>query len=656
MPTAERSGDPVIATLARASIDGALLVAIVWVLSRVLRLSPATRTVLWWCAAAKFVVALAWTTPIAIPILPAKAAVVQAAANPSVYSAAAAPRVARAAAPSPRGITGGLREWSSFAAIGWTVGLVAVAAVGVRRWRDTARMRECSEPAPADVQALAGELAARLGLRRVPEVRTSTRVETPLVTGLVRPVVLLPSERFSGLTGRQQQMALCHELAHLKRADLWLGCVPAIAERVFFFHPLVHLASREYALWREAACDAAVVETLDAAPQEYGRLLLALGVSQPRPGFTVAGAAWSFLNLKRRIAMLQDVSARSRRSRLVAAGVVGLAVCAMVPMQLAARPSRQGAQGGKTRVAAQEQALDEQPLRGPAAGQQTENRGAAPQAEPGEQGRDFSFILLTEGHPKVMSGPSTNLTRARQQMQGRESLLWLRYNGREYVIREPELLRQVRALWTPVHDSGAVQEAMALAQAFKADELAEHSKLLAEQGMLGAHLGALAAEKAAHALAQAHLVHPEIDSVELERHTKKLEESTQHMDEKMRDLEHQLKQSFEGQMRDFDLRLKHDLEAPMREFDLQITGDLEVHMRELEQRLKHDLEGPFRVLEQRLEMLEGPLLEMAAPMEAFGRQMEAFGHSIDNGSRHATDEMRALIDRAIASGLAQVVR
>ena len=132
-------------------------------------------------------------------------------------------------------------------------------------------------------------------------------------------------------------MAICHELAHVKRADLWLGCVPALAERLFFFHPLVRLAAREYALSREAACDSAVMDTLEVAPQDYGRLLLALGVSRPRTGLTAAGAAWSFPNLKRRIAMLQNQSARSTRSRALAVAVVGLAITAMVPMQLAAR-------------------------------------------------------------------------------------------------------------------------------------------------------------------------------------------------------------------------------------------------------------------------------------------------------------------------------
>ncbi len=335
-----------VSTLARASMDGAILVAAVWVLSRILRLTPATRTVLWWCAAAKFVVSLAWTTPIAIPVLPVETTVVHRvdrAAAPLVESLSRVPRSAAPARPDLGGpFVRALREWSSFAAIAWTLGLLLVSIVGVRRWRGTVQMLNASEPAPDDVQAHAIDLARRLRLRRVPEVRLSARIETPLVTGLVRPVVLLPSGCLDALTDRQRQLALCHELAHLKRADLWLGCVPALAERVFFFHPLVHLASREYALSREAACDAAVMETLDAAPQEYGRLLLSLGVSHPRTGFAAAGGAWSFLSLKRRIAMLQDESVRSIRSRVVAYGAVGLAVAAMVPMQLSARPQSIG--------------------------------------------------------------------------------------------------------------------------------------------------------------------------------------------------------------------------------------------------------------------------------------------------------------------------
>ena len=61
-------------TLVRASIDGAIFAAIVWILSRTVSCLPAgAKAFLWWCVAAKFVVALVWTTPVSVPLLPAPA-------------------------------------------------------------------------------------------------------------------------------------------------------------------------------------------------------------------------------------------------------------------------------------------------------------------------------------------------------------------------------------------------------------------------------------------------------------------------------------------------------------------------------------------------------------------------------------------------------
>ena len=51
--------------------------------------------------------------------------------------------------------------------------------------------------------------------------------------------MLLPAGPFAALRPEEQRMALCHELVHLQRRDLWLAYIPALAERLFFFHPLV---------------------------------------------------------------------------------------------------------------------------------------------------------------------------------------------------------------------------------------------------------------------------------------------------------------------------------------------------------------------------------------------------------------------------------
>ena len=58
--------------LSRAAAGGALFAALVWILIRIVpQLSPATRAVLWWIAAAKFVIALSWITPVPLKVLPA---------------------------------------------------------------------------------------------------------------------------------------------------------------------------------------------------------------------------------------------------------------------------------------------------------------------------------------------------------------------------------------------------------------------------------------------------------------------------------------------------------------------------------------------------------------------------------------------------------
>ncbi len=590
-----------IATLARASVEGAILVTLVWLLARLLRLSPATRTVLWWCAAAKFVIALVWTAPLEIPVLPVQSPGVAVAAHrvtsrPILESDAPATstrrQVAGASDPGLRAsVANGLREWSSFAAIGWMLGLAAAAFVGMRRWRETARMLSESVPAPEVVQVRAAELATRLGLRRVPEVRVSACAETPLVMGLLRPVVLLPGSRLDTLTDDQQRMVICHELAHLKRADLWLGCIPALAERMFFFHPLAHVASREYALAREAACDASVMRTLDAAPQEYGRVLLALGVSPSRPGLTAAGAAWSFQNLKRRIAMLQDISVRSTRSRLLTAAIVGLAVAALVPLRLVARPARAQDAPVAARPTA---AADER--RELAKTQTSKDEQTVKSERRKDETGGLRFVLISEDGSRTTAGAfeSEDIARAERQRRGGEALLWVRDGDKEYVIRDSEVLREARSLWSDVYrpdfDADSVRKLTQAVESLKVDELAEQgalmaqrlvdsalladqAQLIAEQGRQAAEIGLAVAEQVLRGLADGGFTADgaleqqlkSIDKLDIEQHLHSVDKLSEHLNDEIehtvRDLEHRMKGDFDSQMKELHEQLEHSRAA-----------------------------------------------------------------------------------------------
>src|SRR5258708_40275555 len=95
-----------------------------------------------------------------------------------------------------------------------------------------------------------------------------------MVVNPLRPTILLPLGLASSLTTEEVRMALTHELAHIRRGDLWLALVPAVSQALFFFFPLAWFACREWATARESACDAEAVILTGAPDAAYCRLLL----------------------------------------------------------------------------------------------------------------------------------------------------------------------------------------------------------------------------------------------------------------------------------------------------------------------------------------------------------------------------------------------
>ncbi|HEX4497359.1 MAG TPA: M56 family metallopeptidase [Thermoanaerobaculia bacterium] len=334
-------------TLARAAIEGALFVAAVWAVCRLFpRLPAALRCALWWAACLKLLLGLVPLPAVRLAVLPAAAP----SAQPSfVQSVAPARTLTPGPSPFPvpppsqgEGNKRSLQETATVALIGlWIVGLLVLAVRALRELRSTRRIVRLAEPIREGwVRTAFAGICARLGLRRAPELRGSAEVRTPQVTGLAQPVVLIPRAGLDRLTPAEVSMMLCHELVHLRRKDLWLGWVPALAHRLFFFHPLAALAAREYAIAREAACDAEVLRILGSAPQDYGRLLLRWGVAPRETGLAAAGASPSLQTLKRRLKMLQSSENKSGGKRRVSAWwwLAGVAVLAgLIPLRIVAQ-------------------------------------------------------------------------------------------------------------------------------------------------------------------------------------------------------------------------------------------------------------------------------------------------------------------------------
>jgi len=115
--------------------------------------------------------------------------------------------------------------------------------------------------------------ADRVKLKCVPAVAYCQRVTVPTVVGVLRPMILLPVPLMTGLTSDDFVAIILHELAHIRRCDLWMKLLQRIIESLLFFHPVVWFLSRRLSAEREVCCDDLVVSS-GYEPTHYAGALL----------------------------------------------------------------------------------------------------------------------------------------------------------------------------------------------------------------------------------------------------------------------------------------------------------------------------------------------------------------------------------------------
>ncbi|HEV2747681.1 MAG TPA: hypothetical protein VGW34_10330 [Allosphingosinicella sp.] len=105
-----------------------------------------------------------------------------------------------------------------------------------------------------------------------------------------------------------------------------------------------------------------------------------------------------------------------------------------------------------------------------------------------------SYVLLAPGsRSSTMSGSMEDLRRAQSLRAGREGLLYVRYGGAAYVIRDAATLRRAQAIFEPQEALGARQAELGSRQAALGSRQA---KLGAEQARLGARQASASPDRA----------------------------------------------------------------------------------------------------------------------------------------------------------------
>ncbi len=146
----------------------------------------------------------------------------------------------------------------------WTFGVVVCGVRLAGGWVLARRLAtDAVTPVAREIDAIASAVAERLSVSRTFKVVESAVAVTPMMVGWLTPVVLLPTAAIAGLSPRQLEAVIAHELAHIRRHDYLMNLLQSVVEALLFYHPAVWWVSKQVRDAREQCCDDLTVSVCD---------------------------------------------------------------------------------------------------------------------------------------------------------------------------------------------------------------------------------------------------------------------------------------------------------------------------------------------------------------------------------------------------------
>jgi beta-lactamase regulating signal transducer with metallopeptidase domain/polyhydroxyalkanoate synthesis regulator phasin len=330
-------GSSLIGLLGQLSIELAALAIVVVLACRLLRIeSPAVRHLLWVAVLLKPVIAMTVSSPWTVfspvtsslgLVLPALGHTAAALTVDPIETTAALPSIVN---------SGPSLTFGGWVAALWMLGstlLLCRILIGygvIHRLRRQARIQRDGRLHDALREANLA-LSATTGV----DVATSSAVRSPIVVGVLKPLIVVPVDLPDKLSQNVLKLVLMHELAHVRRFDNLILLFQRLISVALFFHPAVWLCGRLLRQEAEQACDDLVVGATGRS-QDYARGLTSLAelarlnyhLKRSVPVMNVFAAVESDLALRIRRALAGRARRMSTRSRVLTALLI-CGVCAV---------------------------------------------------------------------------------------------------------------------------------------------------------------------------------------------------------------------------------------------------------------------------------------------------------------------------------------
>jgi beta-lactamase regulating signal transducer with metallopeptidase domain/ketosteroid isomerase-like protein/Tfp pilus assembly protein PilF len=164
--------------------------------------------------------------------------------------------------------------WQAVVFILWLIGVLLFFVLLVQRVFFVRALIAQSSPAKGRSLDMMQRCRRQVGIGYNVGLKLSNNIQSPAVCGLARPIVLIPKALLEKLSLEKLRAVLVHELAHIKRGDLWVNLAQTILQVIYFYNPFVWLANTVVRRIREQAVDEMVLVALGAEAKSYGSTLI----------------------------------------------------------------------------------------------------------------------------------------------------------------------------------------------------------------------------------------------------------------------------------------------------------------------------------------------------------------------------------------------
>jgi len=227
-------------------------------------------------------------------------------------------------------------SWRGAAFLAWLGVLTIMALLLGQRALFVRRLVAQAGRANNSMAETLADCRGRMAVKAKVGLKVSGGAASPAVCGLLRPVILVPENLTPSLGSSELRVVLLHELAHIKRSDLWVNFAQTLLQIFYFYNPLLWLANAMIRRSREQAVDEMVLVAMGEKARQYPQTLVnvaKLAFKRPALSLRLIGVVESKSALTGRIKhILSRPIPKSAKLGIVGLLAVVIAAVFLLPM------------------------------------------------------------------------------------------------------------------------------------------------------------------------------------------------------------------------------------------------------------------------------------------------------------------------------------